>query len=406
MTDIQIKQLPRSEFIVLIAFMISLVAMTTDIMLPGLGLIATDLGQTDPNAGHLVISVLFGGFAIGQLVVGPLSDSYGRRPVIHFSYGLFCIGTTLSLFAANFEVLLLGRLLQGLGMAGPRIIAVAIVRDGFEGRAMARIMSIVMAVFILVPAVAPAIGQVMIALSGWRATFTLLMVMAAVSWSWFGLRQPETLATAHRRRFSVRGILQGIVIICRTPAALGYTICAGLIFGPFLAYLSLAQQIFQGSYATGDAFALWFAVAALSIGAASVVNSALVERFGMRFLSNLALCWVIVAAALFMVAVITSDGLPPFALFMTWIVATFFGMGLLFGNFNALAMEPLGKMAGLGAAVVGAFGTAISIPIGFLISESFTGGVGALVTGFGAVALSALLIGRWVNRRSGHDAAG
>tara|TARA_R110000787_G_scaffold104370_6_gene211396 strand:- start:997 stop:2226 length:1230 start_codon:yes stop_codon:yes gene_type:complete len=398
MTKNQDVRMSRTEFIILIAFMISLVAMTTDVMLPGLGLIATDLGQSDPNAGHLVISVLFAGFAVGQLVVGPLSDCYGRRPVIHASYALFCVGSVMSLFAASFEMLLLGRVLQGLGMAGPRIIAVAIVRDGFAGRAMARIMSFVMAVFIIVPAVAPAIGQVVIALSGWRATFILLLAMAAVSWTWFGLRQPETLAISDRRTFSLKGIWQGIVIICRTPAALGYTISAGLIFGPFLAYLSLAQQIFQGSYDKGDAFALWFAVAALSIGAASILNSALVERMGMKFLSNLALIWVIIVAALFMGVVTLWDGLPPFVLFMTWVVSTFFGMGLLFGNLNALAMEPLGKMAGLGAAVVGSLATAVSIPIGFVISASFTGGVGGLVTGFGAVAAIALLVGRWASR--------
>lgn len=395
----------RTEFIVLIAFMISLVAMTTDVMLSGLSMIASDLGQSDPNAGHLVISVLFGGFAVGQLIVGPLSDCYGRRPVIHASYALFLVGCMLSLFATSFEMLLLGRVLQGLGMSGPRIIAVAIVRDGFEGRAMARIMSFVMAVFIIVPAVAPAIGQLVIALAGWRAIFALLLLIAAISWTWFGLRQPETLDPADRRVFSFKGVFQGIIIICKTRAALGYTLCVGLIFGPFLAYLSLAQQIFQGSYDKGAGFALWFAIAALSIGAASILNSALVERLGMRFLSNLALIGIVVAAGAFMIVVIAWDGLPPFTLFMTWIIITFFGMGLLFGNLNALAMEPLGKMAGLGAAVVGALSTLVSIPIGVMISDSFTGGVGALVTGFGIVAILALLIGKWASVPTGHGPA-
>ncbi len=406
MTDQQPSHISRSEFIVLTAFMISLVAMTTDIMLPGLALIATNLGQADPNAGHLVVSVLFAGFALGQLIVGPLSDSYGRRAVIHGSYAVFIIGSLLCLFASSFEMLLAGRVLQGLGMSGPRIVAVAIVRDGFEGRAMARIMSFVMAVFILVPAVAPAIGQLVIALSGWRATFTLLLVIAAISWTWFGLRQPETLAVADRRAFSLKNIFQGIGTIARNRAALGYTLCAGLMFGPFLAYLSLAQQIFQGSYDKGDAFALWFAVAALSIGAASILNSALVERLGMKFLSNLALFWVSIAAALFMVAVVAWNGLPPFVLFMAWIIATFFAMGLLFGNLNALAMEPLGRMAGLGAAVVGALSTLVSIPIGFTISENFDNGVGPLVAGFGLMAVIALLVGRWASHPSGQAAAG
>ncbi|MGJ8615557.1 MAG: multidrug effflux MFS transporter [Sulfitobacter sp.] len=396
----------RTEFIILIAFMISLVAMATDLMLPGLGMIASDLGQSDPNAGHLVISVLFAGFALGQLIVGPLSDCYGRRAVIHGSYTMFCAGAALSLFAASFEMLLLGRVLQGLGMAGPRIVSVAIVRDGYEGRAMAKIMSFVMAVFIIVPAIAPAVGQVIIALSGWRATFSFLLVMAALSWIWFSLRQPETLSLADRRVFTFKGVWQGIKMICQNRAALGYTICAGLIFGPFLAYLSLAQQIFQLSYDKGDAFAIWFGVAALSIGAASILNSALVERWGMKFLSNLALMWVILVAAIFMVVVLMSDGLPPFGFFMIWVIATFFAMGLLFGNLNALAMEPLGKMAGLGAAVVGSLATFISIPIGFAISENFNGGVGALVAGFGIVALAALLIGKWASSASGQPAVG
>ena len=388
----------RPEFIVLIAAMISLVAMTTDVMLPALSMIPNELGQDDPARGHLVISVLFAGFALGQLVVGPLSDSYGRRPVIHGGYLMFCLGTLLCLLAATFETLLMGRLLQGLGMAGPRIVAVAIVRDGYEGRAMARIMSFVMAVFIIVPAIAPAIGQMLISLSGWRATFTLLLIMAVITWIWFSLRQPETLPAEGRRALSLRNIAGGIAEIVRTPAAFGFTICSGIIFGPFLAYLSLAQQIFQDSYDKGEAFAFWFGAAALAIGAASILNSALVERWGMRFLSNIALCVVLVTASGFGAYIVSQDGLPPFAMFMGWLMITFFCMGLLFGNLNALAMEPLGHMAGLGAAVIGALSTAIAIPVGFVISEIYSGNVTPLVFGFALAALAVLLVAQWASR--------
>ena len=396
----------RTEFIVLIALMISLVAMTTDIMLPALGAMATGLGRADPSDGHLVITLLFAGFAIGQLGAGPLSDCYGRRRVIHCAYVLYCVGTVLCLFAPSFALLLTGRLLQGLGMAGPRIVSVAIVRDGFEGRGMARIMSFVMAVFILVPAIAPAVGQVVIGLAGWRATFTFLLLMAAVSWTWFALRQPETLALQDRRKLSLPSLWAGIVIIARTRAAIGYTVATGLIFGPFLAYLSLSQQIFQDSYDKGTAFALWFGIAALAIGASSVLNSALVERLGMRLLSNAALVTIALAATLGFTVAQLWDGLPPFALFMGWLLVTFFCMGLLFGNLNSLAMEPLGRMAGLGAAVVGALSTLISIPIGFTISETFSGGVSALVAGFGICSLLSLAVGYWANRAAGQpDAA-
>ncbi|MCX7559991.1 multidrug effflux MFS transporter [Sulfitobacter sp. F26204] len=397
-TPVPRREMSRSEFIVLIALMISIVAMATDVMLPALGLIATDLGQADPNRGHLVISILFAGFALGQLLAGPLSDSFGRRPVIHGSYLVFIAGTLLCIFAVSFEMMMLGRLLQGFGMAGPRIVAIAIVRDGFEGRDMARIMSFVMAVFIIVPAIAPAVGQVLIALSGWRATFVMLLGMGLLTWSWFAARQPETLAVANRRALSLRKVWQGIVIICRNPTALGYTLCAGFIFGPFLAYLSLAQQIFQDVFETGDAFVLWFGAAALSIGFASIVNSSLVGRLGMRYLSTLALFTILCAAVLFGAYLVLMPGTPPFFLFILWQLITFFSMGLLFGNLNAMAMEPLGKMAGLGAAVVGALSTFVSLPVGFLLTESFDDSVAPMVAGFGIAAVACLVLGRWVER--------
>ena len=389
---------PLAEFIVLIALMISLVAMTTDIMLAALGIIAADLGQADPGQAHLLISVLFAGFALGQLVVGPLSDSFGRRPVIHFGYLAFCIGTLLCLFSTSFAAMLAGRVLQGLGMSGPRIIAVAIVRDGYAGRQMARIMSFVMAVFIIVPIIAPSIGQVLISLSGWRATFVLLLAMACVTWAWFTVRLPETLPPQNRRPLSLRNILSGIVIICRTPAAIGYSICAGLIFGPFIAYLSLSQQMFQGTYDKGATFTLWFALGALSIGIAAIVNSALVERLGMRFLSNLALIGVVVGGAGFALLSHGASGPPPFGMFMGWLMFNFFCMGLLFGNLNALAMEPLGDMAGLGAAVVGALSTAIAIAIATLISDGFSGDVTVMPAGFALSGLICLGLGLLVSK--------
>ncbi len=387
------------EFIVLTALMISLVALTTDIMLAALVLIASDLGHPDPLDGHLIISVLFAGFAVGQLLVGPLSDSYGRKPVIHISYIVFCIGTLMCLLSRSFEVMLAGRLLQGIGMSGPRIIAVAIVRDGYAGRQMARIMSFVMAVFILVPAIAPSIGQILISYSGWRATFTLLLVMAGVTWIWFTLRQVETLPVQARRPLSVGNLTSDMKTILTTPAAIGYTVCAGMMFGPFMAYLSLAQQIFQSTYDTGLSFTLWFAVGAFSVGVAAIVNSALVERLGMRFLSNIALTGVILGGGAFGLLALTTGGLAPFGLFITWLVFNFFCMGLLFGNLNSLAMEPLGHIAGLGAAVVGALSTAISIPVGTLISENYTGNPELLTLSFASSAALCLLLGWAINRR-------
>lgn len=384
----------------MLAFMISIVAMATDVMLPALGIIADDLAIANPGDSHLVVSSLFLGFAAGQLFVGPLSDSFGRKPVVYFSYAIFILGCLLSLFATSFSILLIGRILQGLGMAGPRIVSIAIVRDGYEGRAMARIMSFIMAVFIIVPAVAPAIGQGVIFVSGWRATFGLLLAMGIISWIWFAIRQPETLARDARRPFSMRNIGSGVVEISRNKAAVGYTVAAGLIFGPFLGYLSSAQKIFQVTYATGTYFALYFGCAAIAIGAASLLNSQLVMRLGMQFLTKRALWGVIGASTLFMIPVLLTDGVPPLWLFMIWLLVTFFCVGVLFGNLNALAMEPLGDMAGLGAAMVGAVSTFISLPLGWAISESFSGGVTPLVLGFACFSILAFIAVNWTGRKS------
>jgi DHA1 family bicyclomycin/chloramphenicol resistance-like MFS transporter len=380
-----------TEYIIMLAFMISIVAMATDVMLPALGVIAKDLAIADPNDSHFVVSTLFLGFAIGQLFVGPLSDSFGRKPVVYISYAIFIFGCVLSLISTSFQVLLIGRVLQGLGVAGPRIVSVAIIRDGYEGRAMARIMSIIMAVFIIVPAVAPAIGQAVTFISGWRATFALLLVMGVISSIWFAARQPETLAIDARRELSLRNVWSGILEISKNRVVVGYTIAAGLIFGPFLGYLSSAQKIFQITYATGNYFALYFGIAAIAIGASSLLNSQLVMRLGMQFLTMCALLGAIVASTLFVVPVLLSDGVPPFWLFMVWLLITFFCVGILFGNLNALAMEPLGEMAGLGAAMVGAVSTFISLPLGWAISVNFFGGVTSLVLGFACCCTTALI---------------
>ncbi len=398
--DIKPNQRSLTEFIIMLAFMISIVAMATDVMLPALDVIATDLAIANPNDSHFVVSSLFLGFAVGQLFVGPLSDSFGRKPVVYISYVIFILGCLLALFTTSFDMLIYGRILQGLGMAGPRIISVAIVRDGYEGRAMARIMSFIMAVFIIVPALAPAIGQAVIIVSGWRATFGLLLVMGVVSFIWFAIRQPETLAIDTRRKFSVRNVWSGVVEISKIRVTVGYTIAAGLIFGPFLGYLSSAQKIFQVTYDTGTYFALYFGIAAIAIGVASLLNSQLVMRLGMQFLTIRALWGVISASALFAIPVFLTDGVPPFWLFMVWLLVTFFCVGVLFGNLNALAMEPLGDMAGLGAAMVGAVSTLISLPLGWVISESFQGGVTPLVLGFVVFSTAALIFVNGSGRKS------
>lgn len=395
--------LSLSEFVTLVALMISIVAMATDIMLPALGVIGRDLGVEDPNRTQLVVSSLFAGFAFGQLFAGPISDSVGRRPTIFGGYAIFLVGCLISLFANDLDTMLVGRFLQGLGAAPCRIITTAIVRDSYAGRQMARVMSIAMSVFILVPAIAPAIGQGLILYFPWHSTFIFLAAVAIVSAVWFGLRQPETLSDEHRRPFSPVSIILGIREVCGVRQTVGYTLATGCVFGFFLGYLSSAQQIFQSTYGAGELFALYFAMAALAIGAASFCNSRLVVRFGMRYLSRRALI-ALTAMALVMlgVALLGWQGKPPLWLFQVWLVATFFCIGMLFGNFNALAMEPLGHMAGLGSAFVGSTSSFMSLPLGWLVGHLYDGTVLPLVGGFAILGCMAIVVTVWTDRTIAH----
>ena len=392
------RSLPLGEFIVLLAFMISIVAMATDVMLPALSMIGDDLRIGDPNDAQLVVTSLFLGFSVGQLVVGPLSDTYGRRPVIFAGYAVFIAGCLLSIVATDLTVMLVGRVLQGVGAAAPRVVCISLVRDGYAGREMARIMSVIMSVFILVPALAPSIGQGVITFLPWHYTFVVLLVMAVAAALWFGFRQPETLAPEKRRALTAESLIAGCIEVLSIRVVLGYTLSMGFIFGAFLSYLGAARQIFQDALNVGDLFALYFGVAALALGAASLLNSMLVMRWGMRLLTHSALVGLILLSGVFLALFHLLGGQPSIALFLTWQLSAFFCVGLLFGNLNALAMEPLGHIAGLGAALVGAISTLISLPFGWLIGQMYDGTVLPLVGGFCALGLAALIAAGWTER--------
>ena len=319
---------------------------------------------------------------MGQLVYGPLSDSIGRKPSVYIGFCLFLFGCLLSLFAVSFEMMLAGRVIQGLGLAGPRIVTVAIIRDRYEGRSMARVMSFIMAVFIIIPAIAPAFGQGILVLAGWRTIFGALLVLSLINSIWFVARLPETLSPQNRMPFSLKRTAMVFREVCAIKAALGYTIAAGFIFGAFQGYLNSAQQLIQIQYHRGSWSPLYYAVLAFSIGAASLCNSQLVMRFGMRALTrwfSLNLSGISMA---FLVISYMLKGHPPFWALMAYLMISFFSLGLLFGNLNALAMRPLGHIAGTGAAMVGSFSILMAVPLGILIGQAYNETVLPLVGGF------------------------
>lgn len=386
------------EFIAMMALMTSLVAMSIDLMLPALADIGADLGSPHENTNQLVVTMVFLGLAIGQLLYGPLSDSIGRKPAIYLGYAMFGVGSLLAIFAINFPMMLIGRLLQGLGVAGPRGVSMALIRDRFVGRAMARVMSFIMVVFIVVPIIAPAIGQAILFVAAWRIIFVILLVLGIVSLIWFALRQPETLPSERRVPLSVRRMIGALREVLANATTLGYTLMAGAVSAILQAYLNSSQQIFQQQYGLGALFPLFFAINALAIGLASFVNGRLVMRYGMRPLVRVALFALCSIALLFVGIALLTAGQPPLWMLMAYLIPCFFCLGILFGNMNALAMEPLGHIAGVGSAVVGSLSTFVAIPLGAVIGQAYNGTVTPLAVGFAVLALSALLLMYWANR--------
>jgi DHA1 family bicyclomycin/chloramphenicol resistance-like MFS transporter len=353
------------------------------------------LSVYDVNSRQLVVSMLFLGLAVGQMFFGPLSDSIGRKPAIFAGLLFYVGGAIMCGMAASFPVMLFGRLLQGIGASSPRAVTLALVRDRYEGRTMAKVMSFVMTVFILVPMVAPTLGQGIMLAAGWRAIFASFVSIALISGVWFAMRMPETLAPENRAPFSLSRIYNTTRQILQNRIALGYTVSAGLIGGAFLGYLNSAQQIFQEQYALDDRFPLIFGMVAFSIGLASFLNSRLVMRFGMRLLVNWSQRGIVALAVIALGVALATGGHPPLWFLMLYLLMSFFGVGILFGNQNALAMEPLGRLAGIGAAIVGSLSTLIQMPLGTVIGQNYNGTVFPLMIGLAVLAGLSILVVRW-----------
>ncbi len=383
------------EFIIILSLMMALTALSIDAMLPALGVISGELNITRANNRQLIISLIFFGQAVGQLFFGPLSDTTGRKPAIYLGYGLFMIGSLVSYFSVSFSMMLIGRALQGVGVSAPRAVSLALVRDRFEGRRMARIMSFVSTVFILIPMIAPSVGQGIIALAGWRSIFAFFIIFALFTIFWFGLRVPETLVLEKRKPFSMQHIWQSTLEILKIRSALGYTLTIGLVQGIFLGYLNSSQQIFQEQYALGSRFPLFFAIISLSLGTASLINAKLVMRYGMLDLVRWALNMLAGLAFVFIGVAFTLGGHPPLWMLMAYLMIAFFCIGILFGNINALAMQPLGHLAGIGAAIVGALSTLLSTLLGMFIGQSYNGTILPFMVGMVVLSTIAIYVSRW-----------
>ena len=395
-----IRQLPAREFALLMAMLTAMAALAIDAMLPALAEIGSDLGVVRDNNRQLVISALFLGLALGQIVYGPLSDRFGRKPGMYIGLALFVLGSLLSMGAWSYPAMLAGRFLQGIGAAGPRIVCLALIRDRYSGREMARVMSFIFAIFVIVPTIAPALGQVILLVSGWRAIFGALLAFAIAGLIWFASRQPETLTPERRIPLSIGPIAAAIREVGGNRRAVGYSVAAGLVFGGFLGYLNSAQQIFQEQFQVGSLFPAYFAALSLAFAAASYLNGRLVLKIGMRNMAERSLLGLCLLSAGFMTVLFQSGGVAPLWAFLGWGAAAFFCLGAVFGNVHALAMEPFGHVAGIAAALIGSFTTLMSLALGGTIGQFYDGTLLPLVGGFAVLGIASLGAMYWAGRET------
>lgn len=383
------------EFVSLMALIMCMVALSIDMMLPALDQIATDLLVEESNDIQWVLGILFLGVAFGQLIYGPLADAHGRKAAVYLGFAIFILGTLFAMLAPDLATLLVGRFLQGLGAAGPRIVTLAIVRDQFTGRDMARVLSLIMTIFILCPVVAPLLGQGVLLLTGWRELFGVLLIGAVGALTWFGVRQPETLPVSARIPVSKRRIQASLSEMLRHRGTLSSMVALGLVFGAFIGFLATVQPLLQNVYGLGRYFPVCFALLAFSIGSASYCNSRLVMRFGMYALAKVATAVITLSSVLTLPVFIVFEGVPPLWGWILYLLPVLFCVGLLFGNLNALAMEPFGHFAGVASAMVGAGSTFIAVLIGASVGQMYGGTVLPVAVGFGVFSGAAFYLIRY-----------
>jgi len=380
--------IPRSEFIALMAALMAMNSLAIDVMLPALQQIGASLGVADDNVRQLVITSYLIGFGVFQLAFGPVSDRFGRRGPLLVGTAIYLLSALAAVFAPTFGILLALRFTQGVGAAATRVISQSVVRDTFGGRRMAEVMSLIMMVFMILPVIAPATGQLIMLLGDWQMIFIFMAGLGTVITLWAVFRLPETLAPANRRPLTFTAVAQGFRLVLTNRTALCYSLATALLFGGLFGFVNSAQQIYEQTYGLGNLFPLAFALVAIFMAASSYLNARLVGRFGMRRLSHTALLGFIAASLVWLV--LSLAGAIPFAVFMVVFAIAMFQFGSIGANFNALAMEPLGNVAGTASAVLGAVQTVVGGLIGAVIGQAYDGTVTPLGAGYFVLSLMAL----------------
>ncbi len=382
----------QAEFIAMCAMTFATIAFSIDSMLPALPEIAEELSPGNLNRAQLILTSFVLGMGFGTFFTGPLSDRFGRKPVLIGGAALYSLSAFIGWHSQSLEWILAARVLQGIGAAGPRVVTLAIVRDLFSGRDMARIMSFVMMVFTIVPAIAPAMGALIIDFSSWRGIFVAFMLFSLVGVLWVGFRLPEPLAKENRRPFNMGNLIRAVGEMWAYPVVRTSIAVQSLIFGGLLAMISSVQPVYDITFGRGDSFHIWFGVVAIFSGTASLLNAKLVMVWGMRYLVTVAVIVQMVFACIMLGGSMIQNIDTQFYIFVLWQLASFFTLGLTLGNLNAMAMEPLGHMAGTAASVIGAISTILAVLLAIPVGLAFDGTPVPLAISLGVMATISLLL--------------
>ncbi|MET0154479.1 MAG: multidrug effflux MFS transporter [Rickettsiales bacterium] len=389
------RPMGETEFIFLMALLMSSVALSVDGSIPAMSVIGAELGAAHPNRAQHIVNCFFAGMAVGQLIAGAASDALGRRLVLFCGIGVYCCGAAMCYVAGDMPTMLAGRALQGAGAAGPYIMVMSIVRDKYRGRAMARVMSYVAGVFIMTPAVAPALGQIVMQIGGWRDIFVAYIAYAALCGLWAACRLRESLPKEKRTQSGSSPTLRALRKAAKNPSLWIHTAALGCVFAALTGYINAAQQIYSEIYGVEEEFPLYFGAGSLATGLASLLNGRLVRRFGMRRISLTAsAATTMISVAVFLWVAQFSF---PFAAFVAYGATLMFCFGFLYGNLNAMALESADDAAGASAAILGAFATLCGAGMGAAIGQLYDGTILPIVAGFvvtGCATLTLIYVGK------------